>query len=691
MDILTLDFETYYGDDYTLSKMTTEAYVRDPRFEMILVSVKFNDQPTFWILRDRFEHLCTEIDWANTACIAQHAHFDGLILSHHFGCKPAMWIDTLSMARVIDGPKAGNSLRDLCIRHGVGFKGDYVAGVKGKRLKDFSNYELQQYGEYCCNDTDRAYDLAQIFMPQLPAAELQLIDLTIRMFTEPVFVGDPERLRAAVASERQRKIELLKRINLVCESCGGSGESRDLIAGLVACPKCSGTGVDKKPVGSNEQFADLLRGFGVEPETKTSPSTGEQIYAFAKTDPAMQSLLEDADEDVRFLAEARIGIKSNIIETRAQRFLGMAERGTLPVYIKHAGAHTLRPSGGDGVNWLNMSNDIENAPRPEMAALKQSIMAPPGHKIVEVDSGQGEARILAWLAGQQDLIDAFAQGRDVYSEYASTVYQRPVDRKNVKADYIPGQVGKIGILSFGFGSGWYTASAGFLKGVLGAPPIQFKEADMLALSVDPTPFLNNPRKVNQVVAMPSRLELNDRFIHCAVVNALVQRYRQKYQKICGNRAAKIVGFWDTCELAINAMIRGEEMVFGAHGVFRTAKDRVYGPTGLWLDYRGIERDADGAATYWDGRKRTKIYGSLLAENFVQHMHRLIVGDQMLEIAEVCKVGLWTYDAVAVVVPESAAELTYQFMVNVLARAPAWAKGLPLAASGGIGTTLAEAK
>ena len=686
MDILTLDFETYYGDDYTLSKMTTEAYVRDPRFEMILVSIKFNDQPTFWILRDRFEHLCTEIDWANTACVAQHAHFDGLILSHHFGCKPAMWIDTLSMARVIDGPKAKNGLEFLAPRHGLGEKGRTIHEARGKRLRDFTTAELRDYGQYCCNDTDLTYKVAQLFLPQLPQAELALISLTVKMFTEPAFVGDPERLRGAVASERQRKIDLLRRIELLCPACAATGLSNDLLDGTVLCPKCKGTGVDAKPVGSNEQFADLLRGFGVEPETKTSPSTGEQIYAFAKTDPAMQSLLEDADEDVRFLAEARIGIKSNIIETRAQRFLGMAERGTLPVYIKHAGAHTLRPSGGDGVNWLNMSNDIENAPRPEMAALKQSIKAPPGHVIVAVDSGQGEARILAWNAEQNDLVEAFAQGRDVYSEHASTVYQRPVDRKNVKADYIPGQVGKIGILSFGFGSGWYTASAGFLKGVLGAPPIQFKEADMLALSVDPTPFLNNPRKVNQVVAMPSRLELNDRFIHCAVAEALVQRYRKKYTKICGRG-----GFWDTCELAINAMIRGEELVFGAHGVFRTAKDRIYTPTGLWLDYRGIERNADGEATYWDGRKRTKIYGSLLTENLVQHMHRLIVGDQMLEIAEVCKVVLWTYDEVAVVVPEDAAELTYQFMVNILSHAPAWAQGLPLAASGGIGRTLAEAK
>ena len=49
MDIVTIDFETYYDREYSLSKMTTEAYVRDPRFEVIGVCVKVNDFPTFFL------------------------------------------------------------------------------------------------------------------------------------------------------------------------------------------------------------------------------------------------------------------------------------------------------------------------------------------------------------------------------------------------------------------------------------------------------------------------------------------------------------------------------------------------------------------------------------------------------------------------------------------------------------------
>lgn len=690
MDLITADFETYYDDAYSLSKLTTEAYIRDPRFEPILVSLKFNDSPAFWILPDRFRRMVEdqEVDWANTAVIHHHSHFDGAVLAWHYGVKPAMFIDTLPMARVIDGPKAGNSLHDLCIRHGVGGKGDYVTYAKGKHLADFTTEQLNEYGRYCCNDSDRTYDLAQLFLPQIPMDELRLIDLTTRMFTEPMFQGDVAKLAGAVATERARKIELLRAVGLNCPRCHGTGWDAQLSPALppIVCKACDGTTVDKKTIGSNEKFANLLRAQQVEPVTKTSPTTGKQIYAFAKTDPAMQALEDSADETVAALAAARLGIKSNIIETRAERFRDCASRGPMPVYISYGAAHTLRWGGGDKMNWQNLSG--ENMNRPEMSVIAASVQAPPGHKVLAADSSQGEARIIGWLANQHDLIEAFAQGRDVYSEFASTVYQRMVNRKlklpdGTVPDHIPGQVGKICILSFGFGSGWYTAAIGFLKGVLGAPPIQFKHADMLALNVDPQPFLNKPGNVTRVSEMPSRLELNDRFIHCAVTEALVARYRFKY--------AKIKEFWGICDLAIEAMAQGREMVFGAHGVMRTGKEYILMPNGLKLHYRGLERGEGGEWSYFDGRARTKIYGSLVAENVTQCLHRIAVAGQMLEIAEVLPVKLMRHDDVVTVVPEGAADAALQYMLACLKKTPAWAVGLPLTAEGGIGDTLLGAK
>lgn len=684
MDICTADAETFYASDFSLSSITTEAYIRSPRFEEILWGIKWNDQPAFWVLPERAaQFFKTEVDWASTALCCHHSHFDALILSHHHGIKPAMHIDTLSMARVLDGPKAGNSLYDLCIRHNIGTKGDYVTTAKGKHLADFTRDELQKYGDYCVNDCEKTYLLAQKFLAQMPLDELKVIDLVIRMFTEPCFVGDEAKLRNAVVSERQRKIDILRALGLICPKCAGTGQKPDMLTAAMPCKHCDGMGIDKKTIGSNEKLRTLFRAAGCEPETKTSPTTGEQILAFAKTDPAMQALLEDEDEQVRMLAEARIAVKSNIIETRAERFADAASRGLMPAYLSYGAAHTFRLGGGDSMNWQNLSG--HNEKRPEMSVVKASVGAPPGFKCVRTDSSQGEARIAAWNAGQLDLVEAFRRGDDVYSAHASTVFGRSVDRKRVKEDFIPGQIGKVSVLGMQYGMGYLKAGAELLKGMLGAPPIQFTMKDLETLQVDPSRFLNNPKKIAAVNEMPSRLELNDRLIHFIVAEALVQRYRQRYPMIAA--------YWNKMEDVINAMIRGEEVVFGANGCMRTGHEFILMPNGLKLHYRGLQRDqATGQASYFDGRKRTKLHGPLLTENTTQCLHYILVAKQMLEMADAgLKVGLMTHDDCITVVPDSAASAAYDFMVDTMCHVPAWAVGLPLAGEGKIGQTLLDVK
>lgn len=653
MDLITLDFETYYAQDYSLSKLSTEAYVRDPRFETILVSVKVNDAKCFWLMPDTFKHfIATEVDWASTACVAHHTQFDGLILAHHYGVRPAFWIDTLSMARALDGPKVDNSLAGLCKRHGIGEKGNYVKFAKGKQLADFSPAELVQYGEYSCTDCDRAYALAQIFLPQIPESELRLIDLTTRMFTEPVLVGNAAKLAGAVTMERERKAALLEQV-----------------------------GIDKAVFSSSPKFAALLESLGVEVPMKASNTDPEKLIpAFARTDPGMQELLEDPDELIRALAETRVAVKSTIIETRAERYHGMALRGPMPVYLAYAKAHTLRWAGGDSTNWQNMSSMNEN--RPDLAVLKESIEAPEGHLLVAADSGQIEARWTAYLA-KAPVLAAFADAmRDVYNEFAGTIYKREIRRKEVAEDHVPGQLGKVSVLGLGFGMGWYKFSLELLKGMLGAKPIQFTMADIERIGIDPNKFLNNPYKVREVDQMPSRLDLNDRLIHCLVADAIVQHYR--------TTNPEIVAYWALMEQVIDAMIQGEELVFGAHGILRTTdRESILLPNGMELHYHGIERDEKGQATYFNGRQRTKIYGGLLTENVVQCLARCVVAEQMLVIANRHKVALMTHDEVLTVVPEADAERTLALMIEVMKVTPAWAEGLPLAASGGIGQTYAE--
>lgn len=693
MELITCDLECFYGDQYTLSKMTTEEFLRDPRFEYIMWGIKINDTKPFWVLPDRaqqfFQH---EVDWAQTGVVQHHAHFDTAALAWHYGVRPAFIIDTLSMARVVDGPKAGNSLAELCARHGIGTKGDFVTFAKNKHLDDFSADELRLYGEYCVNDVEKTYQLANKFLPLIPERELRLIDLTVRMFTEPVFVGDVALLQEAVATERKRKADRLRELGYICLNCNGTSTLQAVFSGVdvlqgtsIPCKFCDGTGVNKKEFTSKAKFADILRRCGVEVPMKRSNTTGEMIPAFAKTDPGMQELLEDEDEVVRFLAETRLSSTSNIIQTRAQRFLDCAKRGPMPVYLRYGGAHTWRWSGGDKMNWQNMTSRSDT--RPEMTVLKRSIHAPDGHVIVSCDSAQIEARMLVWLTQQLDTLDAFTQGRDVYSEFAAnTIYMRPVDRKNNPDDFIPGQLGKVSVLGLGFGMGYLKFSAELLKGMLGAPPIQFKDADLTLLKVDPTRFLNNPNRVKEVDAMVSRLDLSDRLTHCIVANEIVMRYRAK--------SDKVVAYWKLMDTVIDAMIQGRVVEFGGPTgkLLRTEGQSIVLPNGMRLNYRDIQRGQDKEATYWNGRERTRIYGPLLTENQVQALARIPVSDAMLTLAdEGLAPRVMTHDQFAVIAREEDAQAVFDYMMAVMKQTPAWAPGLPLSAEGGIGKAYADVK
>lgn len=424
MRLFGIDYETFWGQEYTLSKLTTEAYVRDPRFQTIGVAVT---EPLLgrraWLEHEQFRAFIEALRRSGepVAFLAHHAHFDGFITSYHYGFAPVFWYDTLSIANAVHGPGVAKSLEKLCELYGIGHKGKEVHTYRGKRREDFTDWEWQDYGRYSLNDADLTWKLFGKLYAAFPAScrqeELELMDAQIRCFTEPELILDVPRMTEYLQWERARKAELLAR-----------------------------TGEDASIFKSNDKFAELLLDYGIEPEMKLSPAAlkkGETkwTYAFAKSDSFMKGLLEHDDVDVRTLAECRIGLKSTINETRTERYLGMASRGPLPVYYRYAAAHTYRNGGGDKSNWTN--HERTNKKNPRKGTIRKSTQAPPGKALVKLDSSQIEARTLAGLAGEQWLIDAFAAGRDIYSEFATDVFNRPVDRKARPEDELPGFVGKV--------------------------------------------------------------------------------------------------------------------------------------------------------------------------------------------------------------------------------------------------------
>lgn len=601
--IITVDFETYYDRDFSLSKMTTEEYVRDDRFEVIGVAVKVDDADTQWFSGTYSEtfHFLGQFKWNEAFVLAHNTMFDGAILSWKFGIKPMAWLDTLCMARATDGD-VGNSLAKLAERYNLGVKGHEVVAAMGKRREAFSAQDLERYGNYCRNDVDLTYDLFQRVGPRFGKTELRLIDLTLRMFTEPVLELNLPLLEQHLEEVKARKERL-----------------------LVAADS------DRETLLSNDKFAALLQSIGVEVPTKISPTTGKEAWALAKSDDGLKQLADHPDERVQALVAARLGTKSTLEETRTQRFIGIAKRGTMPVPLRYYAAHTGRWGGDDKLNLQNL---------PRSGRLKQAIVPPTGYVVINADSSQIEARTVAWLAGQEDLVDAFDKGEDVYKIMASAIYGKSVDSITKDERF----VGKTTILGAGYGMG-----ASKFRNQLKVFGVDLPETEC-----------------QRIIAV----------------------YREKYPRI--------PALWRQAQKSLEAFIQSKTTPIGTQPqalCIDTAHDGSTGfklPSGLFLRYPKLRRDNEDAFEYSTRTGYTKIYGGKVVENFTQAIARCAVGEQMLRISKKYKVALTVHDSVVCVVKEAEAKEAVAYVEDCMKWRPKWAQTLPLTCEVGYATNYGEA-
>ncbi|CAB4180467.1 3'-5' exonuclease domain containing protein [uncultured Caudovirales phage] len=415
MAIIGIDFESFYSKDYSLSKISTQAYVDHPHFEVIGVAVKVDDEPSEWFsgTMEETKVWLDKFDWRNAWVYAHNALFDATILTWRFDIKPKLWLDTLSMARAVHGTEVGGSLAKLAIHYELGEKGTEVVSALGKRRADFTEEELAKYGEYCINDVDLTHGLFLNLAPHFNKTEIMLIDMTVRMHSEPQFILDVPTLLDHLYHTKKRKEELL-----------------------------TASGIAKEDLMSNPKFAEILRTYGVTPPLKISPATGKETYAFAKTDEDMKALLDFPDFDVQAIVAARLGTRSTIEESRTERFIEIAESGgVLPIPLKYYGADvTGRWSGCDGVNMQNL---------PRTSLIKSAIQAPEGYVIVGADLSNIELRVSLYFSGQTDKLQIIADGMDLYKDFAATAFKVGYDDVTKDQRF----VGKTSILGLGFGTG----------------------------------------------------------------------------------------------------------------------------------------------------------------------------------------------------------------------------------------------
>jgi len=523
--------------------------------------------------------------------------FDGAILSWVFDIKPRAYTDTVCIARAVNGVETSASLSALAERYGIGKKGDEIQNTLDKHRQDFTDEELERLGDYAVNDVDLTYDLFTIMAKGFPKKELKLIDLSLRMFVEPVLDLDLDLLEDHLSNTRQRKEELLM-------------DAR----------------VSKEVLMSNDKFAQLLLHLGVSPPKKLSPTTGKETWAFAKSDEGFKLLLTNQDERVQSLVAARLGNKSTLEETRTQRFIDIAKRGVLPVPVRYYAAHTGRWGGDDKINLQNLPSRGANA-----NMLKRGIIAPQGYSIIDADSAQIEARVLAWLAEQDDLTQAFAKGEDVYKKMASRIYG--VAESDVTKDQR--FVGKTTILGAGYG--------------MGAQKFQ-----------------------DQLKTFGFDMELHE-------ARRVIKIYREANDKI--NK------LWRDAQAFLK-----DGNSFGLYGVLFVEDGKILLPSGLYLRYddlqftttdRGVEFD------YKTRRGRVRIYGGKIIENVCQAIARCIIGEQMLQIAKRYRVVLTVHDSIACCVKDEEVDEAQQYIEECMRRPPEWADGLPIDCESGTGKSYGE--
>jgi DNA polymerase I-like protein with 3'-5' exonuclease and polymerase domains len=598
--LLTVDFETYYDRDYSLSKLTTEEYVRDSRFEVIGVAVKRNSDPVEWFSGTHQEtaQWLGQFDWGNSLVLAHNTMFDSAILSWRFNIIPLGWLDTMSMAQAILPATQSKSLANLATYYDIGVKGTEVINALGKTRSGFTQQELARYADYCRLDVELTYDLFNKLIVGFPKQELKLIDLTLRMFAEPVLEVDLPLLHDHLTNIKTFKEQLL-----------------------------NASGLDTDTLMSNNKFADWLRSRGVEPPTKVSPATGRDTYAFSKTDKNFLALQDVDDVIVQTAVAARLGVKSTLEETRTERFIGIGTRGKLPVPLKYYAAHTGRWGGSDSLNLQNLPS------RTGTSNLKKSIVAPDGFVIIDADSSQIEARMLAWLAGQNDLVEQFANGEDVYKYMASAIYKKPPEDVTKEERFI----GKTVVLGCGYGMG----------------AEKFK--NMLSL---------------QKITM-------DKF----EAERIIRIYRDK------NFAIKQL--WDQGQNALRFLLQGRHSSFGKHDVVSVIHGGLLLPSGITMRYNNLRQDKDGFQ--YDAKKNevVRIYGGKVVENVIQALARIVIGQQMLKIAEKYRVVLTVHDAVACIAPESEAVEAQQYVEMCMRTTPNWAVGLPLNCESGYGRSYGD--
>lgn len=641
MKIITIDFETYWSQTYSLSKLSPLEYVLGDEFELISCAFKVDGGQTEVLFGEaaitaRF----AELDVGDNALLSHNQEFDAYVVSYRLKLRPKLWLDTLAMARAVHAKELRLGLGFLVEHYGIGKKNNAVLlQTRGKRLADFTRQEIADMTVYNAEDADQCYELFHKLRPHFTTGELWQIDSLIRARTEPAFVLDKHLLQHTLAAERKQKRDSLLELGRILELDKVEPDDEKLAEFIRA------------EMASAPRFSKLLEARGVETPLKPSPTNPEKtVPALAKTDQAFLDLQEHDDPVVATAARTRLAIKSTLLETRIEKLLTAAElaEGLVPIPLRYCGADTTGRDSGEEYNPQNFPRI--NKKKPKLSdALRRGLRAPPGYVVMVADQSGIELRVnhTLWKVPSSMELWKMNPVADLYRSFASAQFGIPPEQ----VDDQQRQLAKVENLGLGYGAGALT--------------------------------------FQRVAKTLGGLELT---LHQAIES--VQFWRSYYHQIPAG--------WKTCGRALFSMRSGERIPIDPWGLCHTVKEGIELPSGRLIRYPGLRqemvkdrRTGEERKTwmYGFGRHKAFLTGPKVDENIVQALSRDSVFDVALAFYKLTgyRFKLRVHDELVYVVPESEAEELLAALQGLLRQPPAWWPELVTWSEGGFAATYGEAK
>lgn len=637
MHIITVDFETHYSTDYSLSKLSPLEYVRDARFQIISASIRYpNGQCTTCFGEHDVRQALAQVDWGCSAFLAHNGSgFDAYVAAYHFGINPRLWMCTLAMARPIFAKTVGLSLGKLVEHFGIGVKDNTaLVQTRGKRLEDFTAAERAAMAAYNQADTEQCWALFGKLRPYYNIAELWQIDTMVRMRTEPQFVVDQAMLEVALSIERGNKqkdiLHLAKLLGATRE-----GSTEDIEERV------------RQHLASAPKFSALLQQLGEPVPMKPSPTNPDkQVPALAKTDQAFTDLLESSNPVVAAAARARLAVKSTLLETRIGKFLTAARLadGRLPVPLRYCGADTTGRPSGEEYNCLNLPRVSPDKPKVT-DALRNSLMAPPGKAVMVADSSGIEMRVnhFLWQVPYSTALWTADPEADLYRASAAIKYNiRPEDVSKAQR-----QGAKVELLALGYGMG-------------------------------AAKYVDTARLMGGITLSPEQAQTD------------VYDWR--------NRHGPIVAGWKMLDKALTWIARGKRVALDPGGLIHTHPEGLLLPSGRLIRYPDLRQETDEATgkaqwAYAHGRHKAYLYGGKSVENLCQALARDIMSDYMLQFYRQTGLRpcLYVYDELVYVVDQDQAPQLLNTLQTIMRTPPKWWPQLRTWSEGDIAQRYGHAK